>query len=111
MKFSIISSFVFAFALFAGAGAQAAVSSTGTITKVAQYSSFGQGDALIYMSSTHPSCNFYWIKATDGGAQATLSVALSFFLAGQSVKIYADETDSWSGSGASTCRIDSIFSN
>jgi hypothetical protein len=100
-------------AVFASGGAMAVVVSAGapvTITQSYAYTSYGGGDFVITTSAAAPGCQSGWyMKATDPGYKAAVSVVLAAQAAGLQVVVIGDNSDLWSGSPSGQyCRIQTV---
>src|ERR1700686_1908285 len=93
--------------------ARAAVVSPGTpvtITQSFAYTSYGGGD-FVFTTSVHAAgCASGWyMKATDPGYKAAVSVVLTAQAAGLQVLVYGDNSDLWAGSPTGQfCRIQTV---
>src|ERR1700733_10589412 len=97
----------------AGEYAGAAVVSPGTAVTITQsfaYTSYGGGDFVFSTSVQATGCGSGWyLKATDPGYKAAVSVVLTAQAAGLQVLIYGDNSDLWSGSPSGQyCRVQSV---
>jgi hypothetical protein len=93
--------------------ADAAVVSPGvpvTITQSFAYTSYGGGDFVFSTSAGASGCGSGWyMKATDPGYKAAVSVVLTAQAAGLQVVIYGDNADLWSGSPSGQyCRLQTV---
>jgi hypothetical protein len=81
-----------------------------TITQSYAYTSYGGGDFVFSTSAGAPGCDSGWyMKATDPGYKAAVSVVLAAQAAGLQVIVYGDNTDLWSGSPSGRyCRIQTV---
>ena len=97
----------------AGEYARAAIVTPGTpvtITQSYAYTSYGGGD-FVFTTSIHVAgCSTGWyMKATDPGYKAAVSVVLTAQAAGLQVLVYGDNSDLWSGSPSGQyCRVQSV---
>ena len=92
----------------------AVITASGDITQIITYTRYAnRGDSLIQLNvSLPPECDGGgWLNAGDPGYQASLSKALSFYLAGKPVRIFMDNADTFPGSSLNYCRIESIWTN
>src|ERR1700729_2260479 len=70
-----------------------------TITQSYAYTSYGGGDFVFSTSVAVSGCESGWyMKATDPGYKAAVSVVLAAQAAGLQVLVYGDTADLWSGS-------------
>lgn len=87
---------------------------SGDITQIVTYTRYaGRGDSLIKLNITlPPECEGgAWLHANDPGYEASLSKALSLYLAGKPVRLFMDNADTFPGSSLNYCRVNSIWTN
>ena len=97
----------------AGENAGAAIVNPGTAVTITQsfaYTSYGGGDFVFSTSVLATGCGSGWyLKATDPGYKAAVSVVLTAQAAGLQVLVYGDNSDLWSGSPSGQyCRVQSV---
>ncbi|MEZ9526794.1 hypothetical protein [Enterovibrio norvegicus] len=84
-------------------------SSTSTIVIVNSYSEYGGGDVYFTLASPADECpNGYWMRKTDPGFQANLSMVIAAYQAKSSVRIYGLPDEMWSGTSGKACRLYAI---
>jgi hypothetical protein len=87
----------------------AQVTSTGTIVRLVSYSNYGNGDVVVFVSSTHSTCSAgYWVSPSQPGYKTILAHLMLVKSTGESVIFWADNALLWPGSSGSYCRIESI---
>jgi hypothetical protein len=81
-----------------------------TITQSFAYASYGGGDFIFSTSVAVSGCESGWyMKATDPGYKAAVSVVLTAQAAGLQVRVYGDTADLWSGSPSGHfCRMQTV---
>jgi hypothetical protein len=81
-----------------------------TITQSYAYTSYGGGDFVFSASTVAPGCDSGWyMKTTDPGCRAPVSVVLAAQAAGLQVVVYGDNADLWSGSPTGRfCRVQTV---
>jgi multidrug efflux pump subunit AcrA (membrane-fusion protein) len=81
-----------------------------TITQSFAYSNYGGGDFVFTTSGQASGCESGWyMKTTDPGYKAAVSVVLTAQAAGLQVIVYGDTADLWSGSPSGHfCRIQTV---
>jgi hypothetical protein len=99
--------------LFRPEGVAAAVVSAGapvTITQSFAYTIYDGGDFVFTTSTAAAGCQSGWyMKASDPGYKAAVSVVLTAQAAGLQVVVYGDNSDLWSGSPSGQyCRIQTV---
>ena len=104
---SLAAMLFYAFAIVSPAHAlQESVS--GQIDRIATYTSF-DGSVLVFLSNSTANCDFFWIDGTDPGFDSTYSLILTAHSKGDSVTLYVDTTDQFSGSSSRVCSINSAW--
>ncbi|QUJ69864.1 hypothetical protein KDD30_16970 (plasmid) [Photobacterium sp. GJ3] len=85
-------------------------SGVSTIKILHSYSEYGGGD--VYFTLTEPettACpNGYWLRKTDPGFEANLSMAIAAYHAKSSIEAYGLSDEIWSGSNGKYCRLYAI---
>lgn len=96
--------------LFSGAAAAATESSSQSkINKLYSYSEYGGGDVIVKLSGNGPSCLAgYWLKKTDPGFQANLSILLAAYHANKDIVVTGHTDQIWSGSSGKYCHVYSV---
>ena len=99
--------------LLTSEGAAAAVVNPGVpvmITQSFAYTSYGGGDFVFTTNIGASGCQSGWyMKASDPGYKAAVSVVLTAQAAGLQVIVYGDNSDLWSGSPSGQyCRIQTV---
>ena len=81
-----------------------------TITQTYAYGTYGGGDFVFSTSIGAAGCeNGWYIKATDPGFKAVVASVLTAQAAGNFVRVYGDNADTWSGSPSGHyCRVQSV---
>jgi len=81
-----------------------------TITQSFAYTNYGGGDFVFTTSGQASGCESGWyMKTTDPGYKAAVSVVLTAQAAGLQVIVYGDTADLWSGSPSGHfCRIQTV---
>jgi hypothetical protein len=81
-----------------------------TISQSFAYTSYGGGDFVFSTSGQASGCESGWyMKATDPGYKAAVSVVLTAQAAGLQVIVYGDTADLWSGSPTGHfCRVQTV---
>ncbi|GAB6263551.1 hypothetical protein [Photobacterium sp. R1] len=84
-------------------------SSVTTIKEMHSYSEVGGGDVVFKLASPESSCpGGYWLRKTDPGFQANLSMVIAAYQAKTSVVSYGLPDEIWSGSEGKYCRLYAI---
>jgi len=82
---------------------------TTTIQKIYSYTQFGGGDVQVLVTLGATNCGGFWLKPSDPGFKAALSMLLSAYLAKSQVMIYGLDNDLWPGSPSGTfCHITTV---
>jgi hypothetical protein len=101
-----------AFAIISGHahGAIVGTADPVTITQSFAYTSFGGGDFVFSTSVAVSGCESGWyMKVSDPGYKAAVSVVLTAQAAGLQVRVYGDTSDLWSGSPSGHfCRLQTV---
>ena len=81
-----------------------------TITQSFAYTNYGGGDFVFSTSAQVSGCESGWyMKTTDPGYKAAVSVILTAQAAGLQVIVYGDTADLWSGSPSGHfCRLQTV---
>jgi hypothetical protein len=81
-----------------------------SITQSFAYTNYGGGDFVFTTSAQASGCESGWyMKATDPGYKAAVSVVLTAQAAGLQVIVYGDTADLWTGSPSGHfCRIQTV---
>jgi hypothetical protein len=81
-----------------------------TITQSFAYTTYGGGDFVFATSAHAAGCESGWyMKTTDPGYKAAVSVVLTAQAAGLQVIVYGDTADLWSGSPSGHfCRLQTV---
>ncbi len=80
---------------------------SGKISALTSYTTYGNGDVLFEMEQLPASCNGgFWLKKDDPGFSSNLSIVLSAFHAGATIKAAGYDTELWpAASSANYCRV------
>ncbi|MFL0805248.1 MAG: hypothetical protein K6L81_16160 [Agarilytica sp.] len=82
--------------IISSAALGAAQTVTGKISALTSYSTYGNGDVLFEMETLPSGCNGgFWLKKDDPGFSGNLSIVLSAFHAGTTVKAAGYDTELW----------------
>jgi len=111
--FRFAASVATAAAILVPALASATIVNTGvpvTIVQSYAYATYDGGDFVFSTSSGVSGCESGWyVKGTDPGYKAVVSVVLTAQAAGLQVMVYGDNSDLWSGSPSGHyCRIETV---
>lgn len=80
-----------------------------SITAIESYSEYGEGDVIFSIDNPHSSCpRGYWMKKSDPGFHANLSLLLSSFHAQSTVVVRGHDDNIWGGSITTFCHLYSI---
>ncbi|WP_330960985.1 hypothetical protein [Photobacterium sp. 53610] len=84
-------------------------STVSTIKEVTSYSEYGDGDVVFKLASPEATCpSGYWLRKTDPGFQANLSMVIAAYQAKTSVMAFGLPDEIWSGSKGKYCRMYAI---
>ena len=103
-KIMFIMSFLFV-------GAVAAATEGSALSKIEQLYSFsesGGGDVTVRLSENGSICAGYWLKKTDPGFQANLSMIIAAYHAKSDIVITGHTDQIWAGSGGKYCHVYSV---
>ena len=76
-----------------------------TITKLWSYPAYGNGDIVFEVAAPATGCKGFWLAANDPGTNRTYALLLSAYHTQNTVRIRADDTLVWPGSGDVYCRV------
>jgi hypothetical protein len=76
------------------------------ITSITAFSEYGGGDVIVSLENNGDVCTHgYWLKKTDFGFQASLSMAIAAYQAKNNVELLGFPDQKWSGSGNMHCHL------
>lgn len=79
------------------------------IASVTSYAQYGPGDVIFSIENSIPECtNGYWLKKSDPGFQANLSMLIAAYQAKSKVVVYGLPAEIWPGSSGKFCHLYSI---
>lgn len=109
MKKVIIASFLGLLSFGALTAEKTEQSSASKIQRIYAYSQYGGGDVSINLQTNGAVCTHgYFLKKSDAGFQANLSMLLSAYHAQTPIKIDAHTDQKWAGSAYPVCHVYSI---
>ena len=77
-----------------GAAEAALVSSSGTVSNIGSFSTFGSGDVYFILSVSAPGCaGGYWLRPADAGFKTLYAMLLSAKTSGFSVQVGAFDNE------------------
>jgi hypothetical protein len=80
------------------------------VATIGTYAAFGGGDVVFTTQSAATNCSGgFWLKKTDDGFQANLSLLVSAYHAQTKVSVTAYDNDLWPGSGSPFCHVYAVF--
>lgn len=93
----------------ANAGEDSSTRETSTISTVillSAYAEYGGGDVIAKLQNNSANCSDgYWLKQTDPGFTANLSMLMAAYQANNSVTIQGHTDQLWPGSGGKYCHV------
>ncbi len=85
------------------------VSPQSTIATINSYSEYGGGDVHFTIASPSTKCpNGYWLRKTDPGFQANLSMVIAAYQAKSIIRINGLLNELWPGTTGRACRVYSV---
>ena len=79
------------------------------VVSVTSYAEYGPGDVIFSIENPIPECiNGYWLKKSDPGFQANLSMVIAAYHAKSNVLIYGLPDQIWPASGGKFCHLFNI---
>lgn len=95
--------------LFATSASAYISTSDTTITTIYSYSEYGSGDVVFRVAAPLTDCEGgFWLKRSDPGFNANLTLLLAAYQSRSTVMIYANPDQIWSGSGSKYCHLYAI---
>lgn len=89
--------------------AQAAnVKSSGTISELQVYTTFGGGDVIFKLTSPASGCIGFAVLASSTGFKQTYAMLLAAAMNGKPINVQAFNDKKWNGSGSFYCVVDSV---
>jgi hypothetical protein len=95
--------------LSVGVNASIVAGSVGNIVHLYSYSTFGNGDVAVVVTTTLPGCaDGFWLRSSDPGFKNVFAQLMSARLTQTPIRVWAYNDQIWNGSTGQFCRMDAI---
>lgn len=98
-------SLAIALCLSVGVSAAPLFTAPTTITNLWVYTDFGGGDVAFQITASSGGCYGFWLRAADPGFKSAYASLMAMYTTQTPMAIYADDSDIWTGSGNTYCKV------